>query len=39
MGIRRATKGIAEFLVETVGEAVAEMVLGLLACALPPDSC
>ncbi|MEF9914490.1 lysine transporter LysE [Streptomyces sp. P5-A9] len=34
MGIRRATKGIAEFLVETVGEAVAEMVLGLLACAL-----
>ncbi|MFE4212714.1 lysine transporter LysE [Streptomyces sp. NPDC056844] len=34
MGIRRAAKGIGEFLTETIGEAVAELVLGLLACAL-----
>ncbi|MFE4695299.1 hypothetical protein ACFRH6_35265 [Streptomyces sp. NPDC056749] len=34
MGVRRAAKGFAEFLVETVGEAVAEALLGALACAL-----
>ncbi|MFE2850364.1 lysine transporter LysE [Streptomyces lavendulae] len=34
MGVRRAAKGISEFLMETVGEAVAELVLTLLACAL-----
>ncbi|MFD8026590.1 lysine transporter LysE [Streptomyces lavendulae] len=34
MGVRRAAKAISEFLMETVGEAVAELVLTLLACAL-----
>ncbi|MFE6183910.1 lysine transporter LysE [Streptomyces sp. NPDC056465] len=34
MGVRRAGKGVADFLVETVGEAVAEVILSLLACAL-----
>lgn len=34
MGVRRAAKGIGDFLVETVGEAVAEVILSLLACAL-----
>ncbi|WP_330239416.1 lysine transporter LysE [Streptomyces sp. NBC_00525] len=34
MGVRRAAKGIGDFLVETLGEAVAEVILSLLACAL-----
>ncbi|MGW2269771.1 lysine transporter LysE [Streptomyces yangpuensis] len=34
MGVRKAVKGVGDFLVETVGEAVAEVVLSLLACAL-----
>ncbi|MGW1204067.1 lysine transporter LysE [Streptomyces cyaneofuscatus] len=34
MGFRRAASGIKEFLKETVGEAVAEAMLTLLACAL-----
>ncbi|MFD6281211.1 lysine transporter LysE [Streptomyces sp. NPDC060209] len=34
MGVRRAAKGIGEFLVETVGETIAEALLSLLACAL-----
>lgn len=34
MGARRMAKGIGEFLMELVGEAVAEVILGLLACAL-----
>lgn len=34
MGIRRAAKHVGDFLTETVGEAVAELVLSLLACAL-----
>ncbi|MFC9944004.1 lysine transporter LysE [Streptomyces pratensis] len=34
MGVRRAAKGIGDFLMESVGEAVAEVILGLLACAL-----
>ncbi|MCW1099346.1 MULTISPECIES: lysine transporter LysE [Streptomyces] len=34
MGVRRAVKGVGEFLVDTVGEAVAEAVLSLLACLL-----
>ncbi|WP_017237754.1 hypothetical protein [Streptomyces sp. SS] len=34
MGIRRAAKGIGEFLLEMVGEAVAELILTVLACAL-----
>ncbi|MGF0164371.1 lysine transporter LysE [Streptomyces albidoflavus] len=34
MGVRRAAKGVGDFLVETVGEAVAEVILSLLACAL-----
>lgn len=34
MGVRRAAKGVSEFLMETVGEAVAEVILSLLACAL-----
>ncbi|MHC5260813.1 lysine transporter LysE [Streptomyces sp. UC4497] len=34
LGVRRAAKGISKFLVETVGEAVAEVVLTLLACTL-----
>ncbi|MFE1949625.1 lysine transporter LysE [Streptomyces sp. NPDC059524] len=32
--MRRVAKGIGEFLMETVGEAVAEAILTLLACAL-----
>ncbi|MGW7318745.1 hypothetical protein [Streptomyces sp. NPDC054865] len=32
MGIRRAAKGVGDFLIETLGEAVAEVVLSLLAC-------
>ncbi|MER5893822.1 lysine transporter LysE [Streptomyces sp. NPDC001876] len=34
MGVRRAAKDVGDFLVETVGEAVAEVILSLLACAL-----
>lgn len=34
MGFRRAAKGVGERLVEAVGEAVAEVILSLLACAL-----
>ncbi|MGW0391830.1 lysine transporter LysE [Streptomyces sp. NPDC003042] len=34
MGVRRAAKGIGEFLMEMVGEAVAEVILSLLACVL-----
>lgn len=34
MGARKAAKGIGEFLRETVGEAIAEVVLSLLACVL-----
>ncbi|MFB7852981.1 MULTISPECIES: lysine transporter LysE [unclassified Streptomyces] len=34
MGVRRAAKGVGDFLIELVGEAVAEVILGLLACAL-----
>ncbi|MFH8706162.1 lysine transporter LysE [Streptomyces rubrogriseus] len=34
MRVRRVAKGISEFLLETVGEAVAEAILTLLACAL-----
>ncbi|MFE2273293.1 lysine transporter LysE [Streptomyces lavendulae] len=34
MGVRRAAKGTGEFLTELVGEAVGEVILGLLACAL-----
>ena len=34
MRVRRVAKGISEFLLETVGEAVAEVILTLLACAL-----
>ncbi|MEV5514443.1 lysine transporter LysE [Streptomyces flaveolus] len=34
MGIRRAAKGVGDFLIDTVGEAVAEVILSLLACAV-----
>ncbi|MFK0256984.1 lysine transporter LysE [Streptomyces sp. NPDC090445] len=34
MGCRRAAKGVGDFLIETVGELVAEVILNLLACAL-----
>ncbi|MFG2598981.1 lysine transporter LysE [Streptomyces sp. NPDC048462] len=34
MGVRRAAKGVGDFLSETVGDAVAEVILSLLACAL-----
>ncbi|MFG2341244.1 lysine transporter LysE [Streptomyces yangpuensis] len=34
MGVRKAVKGVGDFLVETVGEAVAEVVLSVLACVL-----
>ncbi|MFF1464377.1 lysine transporter LysE [Streptomyces sp. NPDC058330] len=34
MGIRRVAKGIGKFLLETVGETVADMILTVLACAL-----
>ncbi|MFC8537489.1 lysine transporter LysE [Streptomyces sp. NPDC057249] len=34
MGVRRAAKGVGDFLVEMLGEAVAEVILNLLACAL-----
>ncbi|NXY95248.1 lysine transporter LysE [Streptomyces sp. BR123] len=34
MGFRRAAKGVGEFLIETVGEAVSEVILSLLACVL-----
>ncbi|MGW8351973.1 lysine transporter LysE [Streptomyces wedmorensis] len=34
MGVRRVAKGIGEFLLEMVGEAVADLILTLLACAL-----
>ncbi|MFF4102901.1 lysine transporter LysE [Streptomyces sp. NPDC001903] len=34
MGIRKAAKGVSEFLIETVGEVVGEAILSLLACAL-----
>lgn len=32
MGVSRAAKGVGDFLMETVGEAVAEVILSLLAC-------
>ncbi|MER5306308.1 lysine transporter LysE [Streptomyces sp. NPDC002773] len=32
--VRKAAKGIKEFLLETVGEVVAELILTALACAL-----
>ncbi|WP_433396115.1 hypothetical protein [Streptomyces sp. CA-146814] len=35
MGFRRLARGTKEFLEETVGEAVVEAMLSLLACALP----
>ncbi|MET9693657.1 hypothetical protein ABZY81_35385 [Streptomyces sp. NPDC006514] len=34
MGVRRAVKGVGEFLIEAVGETLGEAVLTLLACAL-----
>ncbi|MEU5143567.1 lysine transporter LysE [Streptomyces sp. NPDC021139] len=34
MGFRRAARNVGEFLADTVGEAVAEVVLSLLACLL-----
>ncbi|MER5814326.1 lysine transporter LysE [Streptomyces californicus] len=34
MGVRRAAKSVSKFLLETVGELVAEVILTLLACAL-----
>ncbi|MEU4353697.1 lysine transporter LysE [Streptomyces virginiae] len=34
MGVRRVAKGVSDFLVETVGEVVAEVLLSLLACAV-----
>ncbi|SDN26688.1 hypothetical protein SAMN05444921_12314 [Streptomyces wuyuanensis] len=34
MGVRGAAKSVGDFLSETVGEAVAKVLLGLLACAL-----
>ncbi|MGW6569727.1 lysine transporter LysE [Streptomyces sp. NPDC054975] len=34
MGVRSAAKGVGDFLIETVGEAVAEVILSLLTCAL-----
>lgn len=34
MGVRRAVKGVGEFLIEAVGETVGEAILSLLACAL-----
>ncbi|MFB4420477.1 lysine transporter LysE [Streptomyces sp. QL37] len=34
MRVRRAAKGVGDFVVESIGEAVAEVVLGVLACAL-----
>ncbi|MDX3240108.1 lysine transporter LysE [Streptomyces sp. ME03-5709C] len=34
MGVRRAAKDVGGFLTETVGEAVAEVIMSLLACAL-----
>ncbi|MFF7888713.1 lysine transporter LysE [Streptomyces sp. NPDC020794] len=32
MGVRRAAKGVGDFLIEMVGEAVAEVILSLLGC-------
>ncbi|MFD7991476.1 hypothetical protein [Streptomyces mexicanus] len=34
MGVRRVAKGVGDLLIETVGEAVAEVILNLVACAL-----
>ncbi|MEU3243354.1 MULTISPECIES: lysine transporter LysE [unclassified Streptomyces] len=34
MRVRRAAKDVGDFLIEMVGEAVAEVILSLLACAL-----
>ncbi|MDX3800645.1 lysine transporter LysE [Streptomyces sp. AK04-3B] len=34
MRIRRAAEGVGEFLTETVGEVVADLILNVLACAL-----
>ncbi|MFF2728943.1 lysine transporter LysE [Streptomyces sp. NPDC058008] len=34
VGVRRAARGVSEFLLETVGEALAEVILTLLACGL-----
>ncbi|MFE7892798.1 lysine transporter LysE [Streptomyces sp. NPDC057412] len=34
MGVRKAAKGVGDFLAETAGEAVMEVLLSLLACAV-----
>ncbi|ROQ63161.1 hypothetical protein EDD93_5899 [Streptomyces sp. 840.1] len=34
MGVRRTAKGVGDFLSGTVGDAVAEVILSLLACGL-----
>ncbi|MEV6313496.1 lysine transporter LysE [Streptomyces sp. NPDC051840] len=34
MSVRKVAKGVSEFLTETVGEMIAEAILGLLACVL-----
>jgi TRAP-type C4-dicarboxylate transport system permease small subunit len=34
VGVRRAAKGVGDFLIDMVGEAVAEVILSLLACLL-----
>ncbi|MFG2432965.1 lysine transporter LysE [Streptomyces sp. NPDC048590] len=34
MNVRKVAKGVSEFLTETVGEMIAEAILGLLACVL-----
>jgi TRAP-type C4-dicarboxylate transport system permease small subunit len=34
VGVRRAARGVGDFLIDTVGEAVAEVILTLFACLL-----
>jgi hypothetical protein len=34
VGVRRAAESVGEFLIDTVGEAVGEVILSLLACVL-----
>ncbi|WP_240509626.1 hypothetical protein [Streptomyces malaysiense] len=34
MGVRRTAKGVGDFLIDMVGEALTEAILSLLACAL-----
>ncbi|MEU8773420.1 lysine transporter LysE [Streptomyces sp. NPDC048606] len=34
VGVRRVAKGVGDFVIEALGEAVGEFVLSLLACAL-----